>query len=105
MLLHMSERLMLLSILPKEGNFLTLKIVRKLREDLSLSEAEHKEYDFKALDDGRVAWSKEADAQPKEITIGEKATDIIVEALTALDKSNKLTDAHFTLYEKFLNIE
>ena len=33
--LSVYERLVLLNILPKEGNFITLKIIRQLREDLS----------------------------------------------------------------------
>jgi len=36
------ERANLLSILPREGNFKTLKTVRKLREAMALSEAENK---------------------------------------------------------------
>ncbi len=42
MKLNMVERLRLLEILPTEGNRMNLKIVRKLRETLSFSEAEIK---------------------------------------------------------------
>ncbi len=41
-LLNILERLKLLEILPSEGNYATLKIMRKLRETLSLSEEEFK---------------------------------------------------------------
>ena len=34
--LSVYDRLILLNILPKEGDFTTLKIVRKLREDLTI---------------------------------------------------------------------
>lgn len=98
--LNVFERLILLNILPKEGDFTTLKIVRKLREDLSFSEEEHKKFNLKQ-DGPTVTWNTEAD-KPKEIPIGEKATDVIVDALKKLDKEKKLTDQHFTLYEKFI---
>ena len=45
--LNMAERFILLNNLPKEGDLVTFKILRKLRETLSPSEAEIKEYGFK----------------------------------------------------------
>ena len=95
------DRMILLNILPGEGDFTTLKIVRKMREDLSFSEEEHKALEFKQEDEGRIQWIKEAD-KPKEISIGEKATDIIVEVLKKLNDDKKLQDQHYSLYEKFI---
>jgi len=45
--LTMGERFVLLNNLPKEGDLVTFKILRKLRETLAPSEAEIKEYGFK----------------------------------------------------------
>ena len=42
--LTLSERFAILGILPAEDNFATLKVMRKLREQLSLTEAEIKGY-------------------------------------------------------------
>ena len=42
--LTLSERFAILGILPAEDNFATLKVMRKLREQLSLTEVEIKEY-------------------------------------------------------------
>lgn len=42
--LTLSDRFAILAILPAEGNFATLKVMRKLREQLSLTETEIKEY-------------------------------------------------------------
>ncbi len=94
------NRIILLNILPKEGDFITLKIIRKLREDLSFDEVELKALELKQ-DEGKVFWKMEAD-KPKEIEIGEKATDVIVEVLKKLNDDKKLTDEHFGLYEKFI---
>ncbi|MFA6972954.1 MAG: hypothetical protein WC208_16345 [Gallionella sp.] len=100
--LNVVERLNLLSILPKEGNFITLKIVHRLREALSFTELEVKALNIRpGTEAGTVQWDTVADI-PKEVSIGEKATDIIVEALKELDKQKKLTDQYFGLYEKFI---
>ena len=98
--LQVGERLVLLSLLPQEGDFTTLKILRGLREDLSFSEEEHKNYNFKE-EDNFVFWATEKDT-PKDVQIGEKATDIIVDALKKLNEAKKLKDEHFNLYEKFV---
>jgi hypothetical protein len=100
MILSVFERLLLLNILPKEGDLTTLKIVRTLRDNLSFSEEEHTALQFKH-EGGNVMWKDEAEVN-KDVVIGEKATDIIVDALKALNKAKKLTDQHVDLYEKFV---
>lgn len=100
MQLGVFERMILLNILPKEGDFTTLKIIRNLREDLSFSEEEHKVLQFE--NNGKsVKWKKAGDVE-RDIPIGEKATDIIVGVLKKLNADKKLTDEHFSLYEKFV---
>ena len=101
MKLNVLERLILLSILPKEGNFTTLKIIRKLRETLSFSEEEHKALKFKE-EDGRLFWDSSYEAL-KDIHVGEKAEDVIVSTLKKMDEEKKLTDEHFSVYEKFID--
>jgi len=101
MKLRIGERLILLGILPNEGNFATLKIVRKLQAELSFDEKEFKEYSIVQEGD-KVNWSAKKDIEkPKDVVIGEKANDIIFEALKKLDNENKLTQDHFSLCEKF----
>ena len=55
-------------------------------------------------DEGRVTWNSQK-AKDKEIPIGEKATDVIIDLLKKLDDSKKLTNEHFSLYEKFMKGE
>ena len=100
--LSVKERLILLSILPQEGNFITLKVVRKLREALSFSEEEIKKYKF-VQSGSQVTWDNTIE-QGKEIEIGEKATDIITETLKKLDEQKKLKDEYFSVCEKFINL-
>ena len=45
--LNMAERFILLNTIPKEGDLVVFKILRKLRETLSPDEREIKEYGFK----------------------------------------------------------
>lgn len=98
--LSVGERLVLLSVLPEESDFTTLKVIRDLRMALSFSEEEHKKYKF-AQQGTTVQWNDKVE-QTKEITIGEKAKDIIVLALSKLNEQKKLKMEHFSLYEKFI---
>lgn len=102
MKLTVFERIVLLGILPEQGSFLTLRIVRQLREGLSFTETELKALDLKQNGE-QVTWNPTAaDPEGTEVIIGEKATDIVVEALRKLDGEGRLTEQHFTLYEKFV---
>jgi len=129
MQLGVFDRVILLNILPKEGDFTTLKIVRKLREDLSFDDPENSALKFctpakcnkcgkitdvpfgkepppcdcggKLTGEGNIKWKAEADI-PKEIPIGEKAIDIIKDVLKKLDKDKKLSEQHYNIYEKFV---
>jgi len=100
MILNVFERLSILSILPKESDYTTIKIIRKLRENLSFTEEEYKKLKFETGNE-TIKWDNKEDVS-KEIEIGEKATDIIVEALKKLDSEKKLTDQFFDIYEKFI---
>lgn len=105
MKLTVAERITLFDVLPKEGNFATLKLLRQLREALSFDEEENKALNMTTTVDehgrGMITWNPEA-SLVKDIPIGEKMTDVVVEALKTLDKTGKLTEQHFTLYEKFI---
>ena len=101
---NIKDRLALLTILPKEGNITTLKIVRKLREDLSFSEEEHKILNFRTMENGMTLWNEDPSVK-KEIEVGEKATDVIIGTLKNLDKSNKLHEDHLSLWDLFIEAD
>lgn len=103
MKLSVFERLVLLHTLPKEGNYVTLKIIRQLREALSFDEAEIEKLELKIdPEKGNASWNKAKD-EGKEVEIGREARRIIRETFEKLDKNNKLTLDHYELYEKFIN--
>ncbi len=101
MKLNVMERLNVLSVLPKESDFATLKIVRVLQDSVGFGEAEWKEYGIKQKD-GSTTWNPEKGSEEKEIEIGEKATDVIKEAFKELNNKKKLTAQHLSVYEKFM---
>lgn len=107
-----SERIHLGSILPGEGDFTALKTIRKLQEDLSLSDKDREEISFvhtKVLDpvsgemvpSGRVEWDEDA-TLVKKIKIGDYANAVIVEALKKLSRDGHLRLEHFDLYVRFV---
>jgi len=98
MILNVHERLVLLSIIPKEGDYVTLRILRELRMALGLTEEEIKKWNVVQADT-RVTWDENGEA---EIPIGEKAMGIIIDTLRELSNRNKLNENSLELYEKFI---
>ena len=100
--LTVPERLTLLNILPKEGDFTTIKLMRKLRESLSFDEDELKIIQF-VQDGDQVTWNVAGAASiMKQCQIGEKMADTIRDTLKKLNDEKKLTEQHFSIYEKFV---
>jgi len=130
--LDVFERIMLMNILPQQGDFVTLKLVRKLRESLSFNEKEIKQIDFKShwrcstcnktemstlpikCEDcgvymqpaGQVTWDEEkAKDVIKEIHMGRAMHGLCASTLEKLSDEQKLTEQHMSLYEKFVEGE
>jgi len=100
MKLNLIERLQLLQILPKEGTFVTLKIVKTLLGNVSVGEKEFKEFDIKQTGE-QLTWNEKGNEE-REIEIGEKAMDIVADTLKKVDKEGKLNNNMLSLYEKFV---
>jgi len=123
------ERIVLQNILPQEGDFITLKLVRKLREALAFNEKEIAEVNFrnhwncpqckkvevsnempKCLDcdiymvsGGQVTWDDEkAKKVVKDVFMGAKMLALCETTLKKLNDEEKLTDQHMSLYGKFV---
>ena len=99
MTLTIKERLLLLSFLPREGNITTLRIVHNLRAALSFSEEEHAALKMEQNVEG-FKWDADV-VQDSEVVIGPRAHVLIQDTLTGMDKSSKLTEDFFSLWEKF----
>ncbi|GAI92745.1 unnamed protein product [marine sediment metagenome] len=100
--LTLFERFVTMTLLPVEGNYRTLKIIWDLRMELAPSEEEDKLAGLEDLPGGGTDAENWEAVSPKEIVFGDVAKGLIVDALTKLDKEEKLTQQHITLYEKFI---
>jgi hypothetical protein len=88
-----------LAILPEQGNLLTLKIVRELREELSFSEDEHKTMNLRTMGD-RIMWDDTA--PEKDVEIGDQAKELVGKRLRELDEKDELTMPDLLLWESFI---
>lgn len=104
--LGLFDRIVCLALLPAEGSYATLKIVRELQMELAPTEEESKAVGI--MDnlltggitvDPEKGWDKVED---KEIVFGDIAKAIIVATLEKLDTAEKLTQQHFNLYKWFV---
>ena len=98
--LSVRERLMTLGLLPKESNFVTLKVTRDIENELSFSEKELADYEI-VVNAGSCTWNQDK-VKDKKINIGLAGLEIIRKELKKLDDENKLTKDHLSLCEKFL---
>ena len=99
--LNLFERLVVMSLLPTESNFITLRIIRDLQGILAPTEEEIKLSGLEAMEGGVNA--KDWNAVPeKEIVFGDIAKSIIVDALKKLDEAKQLKMEQFSVYEKFI---
>lgn len=102
--LNLFERIVIMSLLPAEGSFLTLKIVRDLQMELAPSEEEAVIAGLEDLFEGGIKAEDWFAVEEKEIVFGDIAKGLVVDALRKLNDEEKLTNDHFTLYEKFIVI-
>lgn len=102
--LNIPNRVLLLSNLPSESNILTLKVIKKLKEDIGFSDEELVQNEIKMVDteNGKKHLTWKIDSKNKEVEIGLKGIEIIVNVLKDLDKQNKLTEQHIELYDMFV---
>jgi hypothetical protein len=97
--LNVGERLIILQILPKEGNFATLRLIRELNGKVGFSADELIEFEVKQEGD-KVSWNAKG-IEEIPIDFKEKEIEIIEKELKKLDKESKLEFRHFSIFEKF----
>lgn len=103
MLLEVQERLALLELFPKEGDYAAIKTLRRAREMISFTPAEQKELEFENREGGLLVWNVQKGAEMvRDIPVDEWTTNKLRDILINLSNDNKLADMHFTLYEKFV---
>jgi hypothetical protein len=97
--LNIGERLVLLSVIPKEGNFVTVRVIKNLISKVALTDVEIGLCEVTEVD-GNVRWNEKGEL-PFEFEFEPTELDIIKKTLRELDSTNKLNVDSFSLYEKF----
>lgn len=104
MKLSVMERVVVLDLLPREGDFLTLKVLRELRESLALKEEEIKQFGVTSLLDessGMINYKWEKNEEV-DIPMTEVKLNLIREQLRIIDRNKHLTENQYSVYEKFI---
>ena len=97
--LSIHDRLVLLNTLPKEGDVLTIRVLKELKQVLGLTEEELQKADV-VLNNGQVRWNP-GKGFKADIPIGKVAKAIIREVLEKLNKDKKLTEDHLDIWDMF----
>ena len=100
MILSVVERIALMNRLPDKGDFLDMRSQRRLKEALSFGDEERAKLEWNQ-DGDLITWNSDKQ-EDKEIEIGERANDIIVDCLKKMNEQKQLAEQHLTLYEKFV---
>ena len=103
MILEVQERLALMEILPTEGDYASIKTLRRARETISITPDEAENLQFEQQGDGVLAWNPAVAATlVRDIPIDEWTTNTVCEILIKLSNEKKLKDVQLSLYEKFV---
>ena len=103
--LNIKERIiLLLQIIPKEGSFTDICVIRDLQNKLSVSDKERTDFEIRELPNGFIKWNEKKETD-KEFNFGENSIRIIYDSLKEMDKKQKLTVNHVCLYKKFILME
>ncbi len=103
MLLEVNERLSLMELLPREGDYAAIKTIRRAREMISFTPEENKELKFEVKGNNILVWDIPAgEKMVRDIPVDEWTSNTIRDILINLSNEKKLTDMHYSLYVKFV---
>jgi len=100
MKVNVRERLALNQVLPKEGDFATLKSLQEARTNILLSEEEVKEFEYKQ-EGNTIKWNEKGQEE-REIEVSEIAINAVKDELNKLNDSKKLNESLMPIYEKLV---
>lgn len=104
MKLTILERLVILGILPAEGDILFLRMRQGMIAKVGLDAIEMETYEVKQNPDGTVSWRNDLPYEA-EVELSDVEKGIVKDALMKLSRERKLTPNHLSLYEKFCETE
>jgi hypothetical protein len=101
------ERFKIQQVLPEKGNFLNMRAVRKLREAMSLTDREQREHGIEELvtpdgkETGQFYIPRSANDYERKFDFSSKQVKLVRDALTKLEREEKLDKDMVSLWEKF----
>lgn len=101
MKLSIIDRLALLSVLPKQGDFLTLQVAKRLLDRVNFSAKEKTDFALQQTSDGRVGWD-ETKATNAEFEFSDDEHTMIVAELRRRNDERTLGMDHFGIYRAFV---
>lgn len=102
MKLKLLDRAMLPTVLPKEGNLVTIRIVKDIVSKVDLTQKDFVSYDIKPLESGGLTWDNKYNDVTFDIDFTELEVNEIKKALKVLDETNKLNTYLLGLVDIFL---
>jgi hypothetical protein len=99
--LNVKDRLLLLSILPGQGNLSQVRLIRETQLLLGFSAADHKVLKFETVEGGGMKWDGEA-AKDKVFDIAAPISALLLNTFEKLQNESKLSIDHLDIYEKLL---
>jgi hypothetical protein len=100
--LNVPERLIIATILPSEGNLLTIRLIRDLKRKVTLNAEEIHRYKAKQVETG-VQFDP-AGLLPIKIKLYPAEVDLIKKQLKDLEEKGKLKEELLGIYEKFFEM-
>jgi hypothetical protein len=98
--LGIEDRITLLSILPKTGNIITLKIIRSMEDSIGFSADELKRCEI--TQDGDLVHWNPSKVTLKEIEFDDAEAELIKSQLMTLNTEQRLTQNMVSIYDKFV---
>lgn len=99
--LNLSERLQVIEILPREGNIISLRLVHDLKQKLSPTQKEIKDWKITVIGQGQIQFLPKANQSRKKLTFFPAEIDLIKKQFTDLSNQNKLSVDMLGVYDIF----
>jgi hypothetical protein len=102
MLLEIQERLALMELLPREGDYASIKTIRRAREMIDFTPEEREPLKFEQKGTALVWDVKVGVGLVRDIPVDAWTTSTIQQVLINLSNEKTLTEMQLSLYEKFV---
>ena len=96
--LGIHDRILMQGLLPKEGDFITIKMVRDICDRVGLSQGEIKKHNVRRREDG-AGWQWNEPKEKKEFSFSSAEMELLKAKVSELDKTKKISNETLSLCE------